>query len=286
MPRSPRAGAPPRRPCPPWQHSLQDTKFASRTERDERGISRNQSLTYGEVEFGAFAAVLRRIPCPGGGRFVDLGSGSGRAVFVVRCHKPPPHASPSPATDGSRQSCPRQARAVRDFDRYTGIELLAALHDIARIRQRRFERAILDLCPLRGHALSGSVRFVCASLLDVDWSDADVVFCNSTCFSHKLMRHIGRQARFLKPGAHVVTFTVPLPSPCFAVRPPSPTFARRTPSQPRLSVHAGGLLRSLQDELGTGHGVRAASAAASVRDHRHRPTASAPSPPTLPQSQC
>ena len=38
----------------------------------------------GEVEFASFSKVLRKINPPPGGVFYDLGSGTGRAVFVAR----------------------------------------------------------------------------------------------------------------------------------------------------------------------------------------------------------
>lgn len=58
----------------------------------ERQALANRSLTYGEVEFAAFVQILRRLPRKG--VFVDLGSGSGRAVLLVR----------APATPASRFS--------------------------------------------------------------------------------------------------------------------------------------------------------------------------------------
>lgn len=47
---------------------------------------------------------------------------------------------------------------------------------------------------------------------------ADLVFANSTCFTMRFLRAIGKRARFMRPGSHVVTFTTALPSPCFEVR--------------------------------------------------------------------
>ena len=44
-------------------------------------------------------------------------------------------------------------------------------------------------------------------MLDVDWSDGDVVFANSTCFEDDLMGSMARQAEKLKPGTYFITFT-------------------------------------------------------------------------------
>jgi hypothetical protein len=65
----------------------------------------SQSLIYGEVEFASFSKVLRKISPAPGGVFYDLGSGTGRAVFV--------------------------ARFLHDFKECKGIELLEGLHSVA-----------------------------------------------------------------------------------------------------------------------------------------------------------
>jgi hypothetical protein len=53
------------------------------------------------------------------------------------------------------------------------------------------------------------------SFLDFDWSNGDLVFANSTCFSDELMTQLSSQASRLKPGAIVVTFTKGLTSSFF-----------------------------------------------------------------------
>lgn len=62
----------------------------------------------------------------------------------------------------------------------------------------------------RDHLTLGQSQYVNVyegSFLDFDWSDGDVVFANSTCFSDELMLSLSEQAERLKPGAIVVTFT-------------------------------------------------------------------------------
>jgi hypothetical protein len=55
------------------------------------------------------------------------------------------------------------------------------------------------------------------SFSDFDWSDGDVIFANSTCFSDELMSSLSVQAERLKPGAIVVTFTKGMTSQAFEV---------------------------------------------------------------------
>ena len=53
------------------------------------------------------------------------------------------------------------------------------------------------------------------SFLEYDWSDGDLVFANSTCFTESMMKNISLQAEALKPGAIFVTFTKGLDSNVF-----------------------------------------------------------------------
>jgi hypothetical protein len=56
------------------------------------------------------------------------------------------------------------------------------------------------------------------SFLDFDWSNGDVVFANSTCFTEDLMTTLALQGESLKPGAFLITFTKGLDSKAFKVR--------------------------------------------------------------------
>jgi SAM-dependent methyltransferase len=167
--------------------SLEYGKTVSKAERQEKELTAVKSLIYGEVEFHSFAKVLRKIPAPKGAVFYDLGSGTGKAVFV--------------------------ARLLHDFSRCCGMEVLAGLAAAAAEVAAKYEdggfRAFL--------AVEGSVELVSGSLLEADWSDGDVVFANSTCFDDDLMAAMGEQAEALKPGAYFVTFTKGLSSPAFEV---------------------------------------------------------------------
>jgi hypothetical protein len=55
------------------------------------------------------------------------------------------------------------------------------------------------------------------SFLDYDWSDGDIVFANSTCFTEELMTNLALQGESLKPGAYLITFTKGLDSKAFKV---------------------------------------------------------------------
>jgi hypothetical protein len=92
------------------------------------------------------------------------------------------------------------ARLVQDFSVCVGVELLDDLHRQSLLIAGRYESSY------RGRLYAGhrqDVAVVHGSLLDLDWSDGDVVFANSTCFEDDLMHSMTRQAERLKPGAIV-----------------------------------------------------------------------------------
>ena len=65
--------------------------------------------------------------------------------------------------------------------------------------------------------VSDEIEFFCESLTSFDWSDGDVIFANSTCFSDTLMSEMADMAEKLKENAIFITFTKALPSELFEV---------------------------------------------------------------------
>ena len=169
-------------------------KRASRRARMENGFL-HCSLTYGEVEYEPFVEIFNVLLNDGlrpGGVFVDIGCGVGKAVFA--------------------------AAIGHDFDKCLGIEILQRLHDINHDDLLpRFEAHVRhDVVPeSRQHC---DIEFICGDATVLDWSEARVVFANSTCFDEALMRKLADAAGKLVPGSYVVTTTVPLPSDDFEVR--------------------------------------------------------------------
>eukprot|EP00899_Mesostigma_viride_P003801 jgi/Mesvir1/13421/Mv16499-RA.1 len=148
-----------------------------------------KSLVYGEVGFLAIASIFRHYtpPAPvdeGHGaarqkcRFYDLGSGSGRAVF-------------SAAFVGT---CITHA---------VGIEILPELHALAHEVLGLFQT---EVAPFLGSSRPPQeISFVQGDFLIADWSDGDIVFANSTCFSDGLLVQLEDKATRLRPGSLFVT---------------------------------------------------------------------------------
>ncbi|GLD97927.1 hypothetical protein PINS_up006624 [Pythium insidiosum] len=166
---------------------------ASRKERkDNEYIS--MSLVYGEIAFSPFKTVVdqlrrwHRVLVRPGGVFLDIGSGTGKAVFA--------------------------AALAHDFDACFGIEILESLHAIAtHVHQNVWERVIKKQYALSMQKKRTRITFTLGDALDVDWpSSPDLVFLNSTCFTRSLLRELTKKLSMVcKPGAIVITGTHALP---------------------------------------------------------------------------
>ncbi|CAE7548879.1 Slc22a18 [Symbiodinium sp. CCMP2592] len=141
------------------------------------------SALYGEVNEQDFAELLRDHLLPPA-RVYDLGSGTGKLVNLA---------------------------AVLGF-RATGVELEPGRHHRACSAAKAMLRVQADV------ALEGlqpvQPRFLLASFLDFDFSDADLVWANSVVFSPAMMEAVAAQARKMRPGAYVVSHKL-LPGPGF-----------------------------------------------------------------------
>jgi SAM-dependent methyltransferase len=169
--------------------SLEKGKQLSKQERLSMGL--DKSLTYGEIDFTSFYKVLRDIPewANRQGVFYDLGSGTGRAVIA--------------------------SRVLADFRVCKGVEILKGLHDEAMAISTgsyQFKAAYR-----RHFSVSDEVELYCGSLTSIDWSDGDVIFANSTCFSDALMIEMAEMADKLKKSSLFITFTKALPNKHFEV---------------------------------------------------------------------
>lgn len=151
------------------------------------------SLVYGEIAFVPFKVVLdvlkrwHHVLKKPGGTFLDIGSGSGKAVFA--------------------------AALLHDFDACYGIEVLEGLHGISQEVLQRWEKLIKPNFALSMQKKRTRITFTQGDALVVDWpANVDLVFLNSTCFGERLMHALARKlALCCKSGAIVITATHKLP---------------------------------------------------------------------------
>jgi hypothetical protein len=67
------------------------------------------------------------------------------------------------------------------------------------------------------HLQHTRIQFLHGDATAIKWTDADVVFMNSTCFEDSLMTKFAELCSELKPGSFVLTTTVNLPSPDYEI---------------------------------------------------------------------
>lgn len=126
------------------------------------------SALYGEVLPVAFAEAFARLGAKPAMRFYDLGCGSGKLVNLA-------------AMIGLTA---------------TGIELECSRYDMACAAEARLHQDV-PCEPL---------RFVHASILDFDFSDADIVLINSVAFGIGMLRSLASTAGRMRPGSKIVSF--------------------------------------------------------------------------------
>jgi SAM-dependent methyltransferase len=157
-------------------------QIASESSANERKAltTRNSTLTYGEILYESFTDIflmtlardeyLSSAVVGGGGIFIDLGSGTGKASVIA-------------ALNSNFKSC-------------IGIEILSSLHQMAL-------ESLVSWSELSSiHHSVTKIQYLEGSFLDLnffDWTIGDLVFANSTCFGREMMsqisKHAGRSSR-------------------------------------------------------------------------------------------
>ena len=167
------------------RYELDHGKKLSRAERKREGYI-SSTLTYGEILFSTFSElfdILRaRELLPEKGVFVDVGCGIGKPVFA--------------------------AALLHDFQRCVGIEILEDCHRACVDTLRFWTQNIKpELGDDRTSPENLQFSFLHNDALMVDWSNADVVFMNSTAFTTALMINLSVACRGLREGAIIITTT-------------------------------------------------------------------------------
>jgi predicted RNA methylase len=137
-----------------------------------------KELTYGEVSPEAFYTILKSLPFKSNGVFYDLGSGTGKAVIL--------------------------AALLFNFSKCVGIELLEPLHNAAQDIQLRFEKEIQSLIH---NYEEKKIEFICEDFLFYDFSDANIIFTHSTCFTEDLWVKLTEKFEQLKNDTLIITVT-------------------------------------------------------------------------------
>ncbi len=145
----------------------------------EKNQYTSKSFVYGEVVPDSFYEMVSEGgPIPGQ-IFYDLGSGTGKAVML--------------------------AHLMFDFKVARGIEYLETLYGASAEVLKRYEN---DIYPTIAPEIGDKqIQLIHGSFLDIDFSDADFIFMNSTCFQDDLMEALEEKLEKIRPHATVISLS-------------------------------------------------------------------------------
>ena len=192
------------------KYTLSIGKSVSKRERVETKLD-DASFIYSEAEFEVMAVMLQKVklrygrPDVGfsgasgimqsGGRFFDLGSGTGKPCIAALC--------------------------LHSWAYVCGIEMLEGLYntnlEMVAAFESKFGRALPE--KVRGGE-DQEIDLVLGDFMDdqiADWTSGDVVFANCTSYTAELMENITKMAEGMKVGAFVITVTKKLEGEGFQV---------------------------------------------------------------------
>ena len=142
--------------------------------------------TYGEIDFISFIALLSLAHPNNNTVFYDLGSGTGKAVLACAM--------------------------VFNVKKCCGIELFTPLHAAALKQQQR-----LQLLPYYQEKAK-TIHWVNADFLNTDFSDATLIFLNSTAFFGDTWAAVSQRLTQTKLGTIIITTSKKLSSNTFIVK--------------------------------------------------------------------
>jgi len=132
----------------------------------------HKAAQYGEIQPAAFMQLLQHAGVKPGQKYYDLGSGTGKTVFGAW---------------------------LLGLDA-TGIELMDKRWNTACRAMIKAKRL-----GFRKQKQGPGVNFIHGSFLDLDFSDADVVFVDSMMFSKDMMAKLAKIAIHMKPGSKIIS---------------------------------------------------------------------------------
>ena len=150
-----------------------DASQVSQKDRVRFNVSEKMEFTYGEVLFPYFIPLFELTKPKPGEIFWDIGCGAGRPLAVVSLNFP-------------------------QLSKCYGVELLEGLYELAKssslaiMSQSDFPEVV-------------PIEIFQGDMLEVDWSNADIVYASSICFPDALVEGIADKCVYLKKGARVIT---------------------------------------------------------------------------------
>ncbi|CDW84668.1 sam-dependent methyltransferase [Stylonychia lemnae] len=158
-------------------NSKEEAAVVSQKERQRKNVCDKTEFTYGEVMFTYFIPLMGLTQPQEGESFWDLGCGGGRPLII------------------SSLAFPQLKKCI-------GVELLDGLYDLAQQTASDYMKQATDRFP---NERIVPLEIIKGDMLQIDWSDADIIYASSICFPDELVEGICDQARKLKKGARILT---------------------------------------------------------------------------------
>jgi hypothetical protein len=143
--------------------------------RKQEDITHNQYI-HGEIIFSSFSDILAFVKPKKNEIFYDLGCGGGKAIFTAALLYPD--------------------IIVR------GVESLPPLYDLCQSLQCSLVKMMRDSQYFKHHPLN--VEFISGDLTAIDFSEANIVYLNVTCFDSDIWERICEKLEALPVNARVI----------------------------------------------------------------------------------
>lgn len=152
---------------------------------DRRQLNKlEDGFTYGEVDCLSFMTILDKTHPKPGERFVDLGSGAGKAVMT--------------------------AAITFDLGQSIGVELLPSLCELAKEKIKKARIKLTsdpsDFAQISLERLT-RIEIITDDFLHVDLTHCDILFVNATCLNALTWQTIQKKLSHLKVGSRVIVTT-------------------------------------------------------------------------------
>jgi len=166
------------RKCQPLLTKLYDgiNAFEISLEHRETENIKSDEYIYGEIIYSTFADLLSASQPKPNEIFYDLGCGSGKAVFTTALLYPDVIAR--------------------------GVELLPPLYNLCLELTKKLKGLMSNDKYFKTHTLN--IEFFQENLLEYDFSNANILFLNATCFTKDNWTKICEKMEKLAPGSRVI----------------------------------------------------------------------------------
>lgn len=153
----------------------------NKQEKKLKGLTENKNFIYGEANLQAMLDILRFIEANDKSffadknkLFLDIGSGTGKAVIAMSL--------------------------LGKFAKCVGVEIMENLHFKSELALEKLNRMIIE-SKEEENLQKSQIVFLFEDILNTDFSQFDVIFANSTCWTKEFIKELHPKILQIKKGA-------------------------------------------------------------------------------------